>query len=230
MKWFITHKSRAQSQFLMLGSVIMLMCILQGCGEAQSTATPGHNLGVPTFATISRDDTPYSQLHQAVENMSNLSSFHFKGEVTVDDQNHKRIEGDFSKPNNARFTVSSNKVETSIIIFGGSFYAKYPNESSYTTVEGVSELGIITLEYTKNLLKMKHRVEYLNDEEIEGVKTSKFSIIIDETAEMHHDLWVDRSSSLVIRQADFIGDNVEPKSEMTYTRFDEPIVPPIKKP
>ncbi len=198
----------------------------------EPTATAGAGTG---------DSAANDLLSKSGKAMADLKTFHMtmKIESSVPTGN-ATAEIDVSKPDSFRYMLDSNGANTEILIIGTSSYTKIPGSDQY--FESTADPSMLNSLNTTNFADVAQGAEVIGDETIDGVATTHLSYTFDPSSTTgvtggqamgvsKSDLWIDKSTGYV-RQAKSVTEagGVTTTSTITYSKFDEPIDPPIEKP
>jgi outer membrane lipoprotein-sorting protein len=187
-----------------------------------------------TGSSNSGDDEATDLLAKAGTAIQGLKSYHWSMKVETSAGNVS-TEGDRELPDKWRFTSETAGVSTEFIIIGNSMYSPVPGTDQY--IELPTDASLTAAADPGQLISTAQGATVVGDEMIDGADTThlKYSASVTDasgvSAQSEIDLWIEKSTGY-IRQYNTSASTsgVSTTSTVTFSKFNEPVTPPIEKP
>lgn len=154
-----------------------------------------------------------------------------------------KIEADFERPDRMRMQTDAGGTQIETIVIGKEAYMKVPGVEGYMSTPMASS---IPTGDTATILPYASDAQVVGDETINGVDTTHIKFAYDQdkaAADMGTtsagvtlgradvDMWIDKSTSFIIRYKTVTTSGAAAgTTTIDYSKFNEPISPPIEKP
>jgi outer membrane lipoprotein-sorting protein len=201
-----------------------------------TTSTETTDEATPTAGSDSNSggNEATDKLMKAGAAMDGLTSYH----MTIDSEAGgvaSKLEVDIEKPDKYRIVTEAQGTSTEILVIGDKSYTKAPGLDQY--IEGPADRSLLEATNTGDITASTQGATVVGQETINGVNTTHihYSASADDasgaTGTAETDIWIDESTGYIhkIEVAAESG-GVSSTSTITYSKFDEPVSPPIEVP
>jgi hypothetical protein len=199
-----------------------------------STETTMDPTATTSSGSSTGSDDAMDLLTKAGKATSELQTLHMSI-VAETSMGSSKIEADIEKPDKYRMVSETAGVSAEIIIIGDKSYTKAQGMDQY--IEGPADTSALASADASDIATTAQNATIVGEETINGVNTTHVSYTATTSdasgaaASSQTDLWIDESTGY-IHQIKVVSEagGVSSTSTITYSKFNEPISPPIEKP
>jgi hypothetical protein len=175
--------------------------------------------------------------------MANVESVHFETRDSLPSSDVYPTEGDYVRPGKAR-GVSHKLGEgtTEWVMWGGAYFVRQQGEDKYVLAGTPAPPGVfLQFDLLTTIEQYTDSASIVGEEQVDGADTTNITILYDMKAlpdlaylspegKGRLDIWVDKDTKYIHRLGFSAWNTDTPLAFTYYSRFNEPISPPIEQP
>lgn len=228
----------------------LLLSLLSGCSTSTSTSIPAGITSSPTTSVTQKptsnvnggngnpSSTALQLVNSARRTMMGVQSYHFETKNDPAQSATATFSGDYAQPDRYRFTTNfSPKSKADMLKIGQDVYIREGDNSPYRLIPGANPVGgfdplqpLLSNSLTLDTAFIK------DDEQVDGRKASHIFYTYDasqltgiDSGQVKEEMWIDKQNNYILEIKSASEKDV-PALWTFYSKFDEPVSPPIEKP